>query len=152
MNLTRYCRLFCLAAMFLTGCKKYPDGPLLNLIPKESRIDAQWDVEYFSIDGYDSTAYLKSKPFYAGYSFTVNDHFASYAAGYPYNKTGTWELQNKKNDLYVHFAVYFGLPDVSVGPYGANDVVWEIRRLQERKLWLKTTYNNKVYYVKFKKI
>ena len=51
------------------SCKKYPDGPWLSLHSKEVRLCKSWDVSYFSINGYDSTPYLKNQPFYGKYRF-----------------------------------------------------------------------------------
>ena len=53
--------LLFITIVLLYGCKKYPDGPAISLLSKESRITGEWDVEYFSVNGYDSTEYLKSK-------------------------------------------------------------------------------------------
>lgn len=138
--------------IILGSCKKYPEGPLLNLVLKTTRIDGAWDVEYFSINSYDSTSYLKSQIFYGAYGFSKDEMVAIFGAPYPYNKRGYWEFKNKKNDLHIHLEPYPGSPDVSLGPYGANDVVWEIRRLTSNELWLKTTFNSKEYYVKFKHV
>jgi hypothetical protein len=156
MKLLKKIILLFIAFVFIltASCKKYPDGPLLNIYSKASRIDGTWDVEYFSINGYDSTAYLKSVGFYGRYKFSNKkdglELFAMYSAANIYTKVGYWKFQNKKKDLYIHFDVYSGLPNVSLGPYGANDVVWEIRRLKTHELWLKTVYEGREFYVKFK--
>ena len=68
-----------------------------------------------------------------------------------YNAYGYWMFLNHKKDLYIH-----QVPDSSyvhqlnMGAYTASDVVWEIRRLMDTEMWLKTTYNNKEYYLKLK--
>lgn len=143
-------------SFLIESCKKYEDGPLLNIWPKATRLDGTWDVEYFSINSYDSTAYLKSKPFYGHYTFSTKkdglELFAMYSAKNIYTKLGYWEFQNRKKDLYIHFDVFQGNPNISLGPYGANDVVWEIRRLKLKELWLKTVYDGREFYVKFKSI
>lgn len=133
-----------------TSCeKKYPDGPLLNFHSKKSRVVGYWDVESFTVDGIDSTAYLKSQPNYGWYIFYSESEFGGndqYSFQCGTSISGYWKFANKKNDLFIHLYYYNG---GAVGPYGANDVTWEIRRLETRELWLKTTYNGKIYFIKF---
>ena len=64
-----------------------------------------------------------------------------------YNGSGFWMFLNERESVYIHFNNFMG---PSLGPYRANDVVWEIRRLKHKELWLKTFYNSKEYFVKFK--
>ena len=145
-----------LVIIFYSGCKKYPDGPLISLSSKEGRISGHWDVEYFSINGYDSTTYLRSQPFYGRYFFSTEQdnrkNFFTYKnsilpATPNYNGIGFWMFLEHKEALYVHFDLY---TPPALGPYRAADVTWEIRRLKSKELWLKTTYEGKEYFVKFK--
>ena len=150
--------LIAFAYIVTASCKKYPDGPLLNIYPKASRVEATWDVEYFSINGFDSTTYLINQSFYGFYEFSVKTEvekmIAVYAAKYnsSFFKIGYWEFKNKKNDLHVHFDNNPGIAPASLGPYGANDITWEIRRLKINQLWLKTNYQGREFYLKLKKV
>jgi hypothetical protein len=142
------------SALILTGsCKKYPDGPLLSLRTKAHRIEGTWDVEYFSINGYDSTSYLKSKRFYAMYSFdnTNHNHDCFYqATNYDYHLYGIWKLEHNKENLSVFFSLSNQFKD-HLGPYRAERAIWGIRRLTEEEMWLKNTYTDgREYFVKFK--
>ena len=139
------------------GCKKYPDGPLISLRTKEHRLTGEWDVEYFSINGYDSTAYLKSKPFYGKYVFSKQEdsHGRKFFAVEPTSVThayGSWEFTNRKEDVKISCdqTNCDTLSYTTVGAYGRLNITWEIRRLKDKELWLKTTYNGKEYFVKFK--
>jgi hypothetical protein len=144
------------STFILTGsCKKYPDGPLISLRTKEHRIAGTWDVEYFSINGFDSTSYLKSQPFYGMYFFGIkNGNYivapALYGHEYPYLASGSWTLKNHKKDIEITFGIddlYSG----QIGPYRSKFAIWEIRRLTETEMWLRTIYSDgREYFVKFK--
>ena len=147
------CTLISIIIAF-SGCKKYPDGPAISLLSKESRITGEWDVEYFSIDGYDSTSYLKSQTFYGKYFLSSEmeaSHklfiFKSISDDPNDNGHGLWMFLNHKESLYINFENYHG---ASTGAYRAKSVVWEIRRLKNKELWLKTLYNGKENFIKFK--
>lgn len=151
--------LIALAIIFITSCKKYPDGPLINFESKEKRVLGIWWVNYFSIDGADSTAYLKSKPYYGCYIIYPEIVGGGKEFGYSlmdnagpnpnpnYNGAGYWMFLDHKKSIYFHFYSYV---QGACGPYRANDVTWRIMRLEDTDLWLKTTYNGKEYFVKFK--
>ena len=148
--------LFLFALLFIISCKKYPDGPLLSLHSKEHRIagsnNKKWDVSYFSINGYDSTSYLKNQSGYGKYQFEREKDgravFVCLSTDLVYGIGGYWKFSNHKNNIQVNAhslnAMHFNL-----GPYAADDQSWVIQRLTETDLWLKCTYNNKEYFVKF---
>jgi len=147
------------STFFLTeSCKKYEDGPLLNIYSKRSRVEGNWDVESFTVNGADSTEVLKSKTYYGRYEFSKEKEgkymMAFYHARYSssYFKTGHWEFKNDKNDLLIVFNDLSGVAVHSMGPYGADNVTWEIRRLKTTQLWMRTTYNGIEYYLKLKHI
>lgn len=161
MKLLKKIILLFIAFIFIISCKKYPDGPLLNLYTKKHRIMGTWDVDYFSINGYDSTAYLKSKPFYGMYWFgkgdLEHDPPALYDSNTPgYTANGHWNFESKKNFIHITFDINnnINLPNniaSKIGPYRDNNVSWEIRRLTEKEFWLKTNYTDgREYFVKFK--
>lgn len=155
-SLKNYFLAFLALGFILTAsCKKYPEGPLINLSSKLSRAAGLWDVVLYTVDGYDSTMFLKNQPAYGMYMLGDKkdglELSAHYYAENPYGKFGWWEFRNKKNDIYIHFDGRYTAP-VNLGPYGADDITWEIRKLTSEDLWLKTTFDNKVYYVKFKAI
>jgi hypothetical protein len=158
-NMTKTIELF-LSVIFLgvlvtSSCKKYPDGPLLSLWTKEHRIVGTWDVEYFSINGHDSTEYLKSKPFYGMYSFDNrnNSNYCYYnSSNENYHLYGWWQLENDKKNITIDFNIDSVYTE-QMGPYRAKSSSWEIRRLAEKEMWLKTNYSDgKEYYIKFKLI
>jgi hypothetical protein len=134
-----------------SSCKKYPDGPLLSFHTKQHRIEGVWDVTYFSINGHDSTEYLKSKNFYGMYDFFHNDDGLqlNYISDAAFSRTGYWDLNGNSKNLQINFKPGNIHPE-HLGPYRANSE-WEIRRLTEKEMWLKTFYSDgSEYFVKFK--
>jgi len=146
--------LFALSLLLINSCKKYEDGPLLSLHTKKHRIMGTWDVEYFSINNFDSTSYLKGQPFYGMYSFGKGDLWGNPGpAGYQSETSylsGNWRFEEKKEAIHITFNSYLSSDNRRVGPYRADDVIWDIRRLTEKELWLATSFNGKDYLVKFK--
>lgn len=149
-----------LAIILITSCKKYPDGPLINFHSKEKRIVGEWSVDYFSIDGVDSTGYLQAQPYYGKYGISNEidqgqKGLVFFSKDYPtpnlnpnYTCMGYWKFVNKKRSIYMHFRIYSAQGEC--GPFRANEITWDIYRLTDDDLWLKTNYNGKEYFVKFK--
>ena len=160
MKLLKQITFFFTAIILLTiaACKKYPDGPLISFQTKMYRLtNTNWDVDSFIANGHDSTAYLKSQLFYGNYYFRKpeSDNNGRFAYHPLYNSncdgSGQWEFTNNKKSIIIS-AIYstFG----HIGPFRLDDsiakVTWDIMRLTQKDLWLKTTYNGKEYFVKFK--
>jgi hypothetical protein len=145
-----------IALVTISSCKKYPDGPLLSLHSKEKRIAGSdyktWDVVYYSINGLDSTSYLQAQPYYGKFGFyskNAKDPNYFYTSGC--GTSGKWKLTNNKKDLYIYQRQRCtSVPQFNMTPYFADEVTWEIRRLTDDDLWLKTTYNSKEYLMKLK--
>jgi hypothetical protein len=148
---------FFIAIVFIAtaACKKYPDGGLSTYA--EGRICHTWNVSSFTVNGYDSTAYLKSQPFYGTYTFETpkgdnNGVFNYQSANYNYYGEGYWEFSNNKKSIGIYCVYSSG---GNIGPYRAQYITWDIMRLKgnellkNNELWLQTTYNGKVYFVKF---
>ena len=145
--------------LLFSGCKKYPEGPLINFESKLQRVDGIWDVEYFGINGYDSTANLKNWPYYGYYEFSHLDRGGHLSFSYlpighlAHNTAGYWEFQDRKNNLFVVQNQYITPSNPSFGAYAAPAVSWEIRRLMTEQLWIRTVYRDgREYYIKFKHV
>jgi len=154
--------LLALTFILASSCKKYPDGPLLSLRTKQHRICGDWKVEYFSINGYDSTAYLQSQNLYGFYVFSepkeghpgdfAYNSFGNYSndSSLWYSSEGTWEFKDNKESLHIRSRTYHS-KHFNIGAFAADNVTWEIRRLKEKEMWLKTTYiDGREYFIKFK--
>ena len=144
--------LFLVGLFFETSCKKYPNGPLLSLHSKEHRIVGTWIVDYYSINGYDSTSYLQGQPYYGKCVFykQKGDYSADFVLvsnDNNYFSSGSWWFTDNKKDLKIQQSTF---QQFYMNPYIAGLITWEIRRLTVSDLWLKTTYNGKEYFMKLK--
>jgi hypothetical protein len=143
-------------AVGISGCKKYPDGPLFSLYTRQHRVVGTWHVQYFSINGYDSTEYLKSNPLYGSYQFSKSRHgglnFVYLSNDYRNSAEGNWSFDN--NDEYIKIDVLYTIPEnkhLNIGPLGFESARWHIQRLKENEMWLKNNYSDgREYFVKFK--
>ena len=97
-----------IAVIFICSiaCKKYPDGPLLNIYTKQHRIAGSGDVEYISVNGYDYTNYLKSQLLYGKYKFWAGKgdrldggEFVYTSNDNNYISGGDWQFINNKKQL-----------------------------------------------------
>jgi hypothetical protein len=155
MKLLKQITFFFIAIVFITitACKKYPDGPRFSLYTKQQRLCNGWDVFSFTVNGYDSTAYLKSQPFYGQFGFLAqkgdNDAYFTYAAAGSYGGLGHWYFGNNKTSVQI-YCNYDSASPGTVGPYRIGIWTWDIMRLEKTELWLKTNYSGKEYFVKFK--
>ncbi|MBI4929161.1 MAG: hypothetical protein HY841_00240 [Bacteroidetes bacterium] len=161
-----YCLLFCFCTLFFTTCKKYPEGPKVSLRTKMARITGVWDVEYYEVDGIDSTSYILNSPYYYRYYFQrgpgaciskemhpldlimVNQVSQKHCCG--------WDISDSKDYIYIEvpaasqFYSFFPLGGIVKGG-------WDIQRLTNKELWLKLSdiyvkYHNHNYYMKLKKV
>ena len=133
--------------IFIAGCKKYEDGPLLSLRTAKARVTGKWEFEYFEVNGSDSTAFLKGV-------FTEPPYYAFEPEGGNGEKeafgvlcSGHWGFAEHHRYLLVNIHCSY-----AIGPYGAPEIEWRILRLTNKELWLKTDYNLKQYVVHLKKV
>ena len=116
--------------LFIEGCRKYPDDNTLTLWFKvEDKMAAAWDVNYFEVNGNDSTNYLKSNYNYGYYELYKNHHqwdsFYYFKNNNNNFMTGRWGASKDGKTFSIDFDSSFG----GVGPYGAKYINWEIRKL-----------------------
>jgi hypothetical protein len=164
MKLLKNTTLLFIASIFiLTGsCKKYPDGPLLSIHSKEHRVAGDWVVEYFSINGFDSTNHLKNHPCYGFYSFSkiengrtefsyISNGYNGSDTNYYYSSFGKWKFENNKRNITITID-YTNRPwrHFNLGIFSESQAtLWQIQRLTEKDMWLKGTYpDGREYFVK----
>jgi hypothetical protein len=155
------------AFMLTASCKKYPDGPLLSSQTKEKRVSGRWGVEYFSINGYDSTAYLKSQRYHGFYEFRRRkdgrrefgyNSYGNYGTdtSHQFYVGGMWDFRNFKNSLLIEKIDNVGAPwrHFNLGLFSENgNIFWEIRKLTENEMWLTGNYSDgREYYFRLKQI
>jgi hypothetical protein len=156
--------LFIASAFILTAsCKKYPDGPLLSLHTKAHRVDGRWNLDYLSINGYDSTSEFKNHRYYGFYQFIKEKEgrteFNYYSYGsygidtnYWYAIGGEWAFDDHKNNIRISGIFNGGQPwrHFNLGIFNESQAtLWQIQRLTEKDMWLKGTYpDGREYFVK----
>jgi len=164
---------YCLLLLFITGifstCKKYPDGPRLSLRTKMARITGVWDLEYYEVDGIDSTNYVLNSPYYCRYYFKsenkpcrgdVSDHRFNLIA-VNQSTVGSccgWDWDNNKATIGIDIIIET-TGFLAIGAYTGGGR-WDVQRLTNKELWLKMSekrwgnfvYSNRKYYMKLKKV
>jgi hypothetical protein len=123
--------LFVVAFLAVSGCKKYPDGPYISLLPKNYRLAEDWRKNKIYKNGNDiSTEYLThirheslnvDKRGNFNYYLTSDTGYLTYG--------GSWTFSPDKTVIYFS---YF------LGAQSMNDV-FLILRLKEHDLWLQQT-------------
>jgi hypothetical protein len=127
--------LFIALAMIvvLPACKKYPDGPAVSLRSKKARLANNWSIDKVLGAGLDITAaFVTDKK---NYNLEIKDDGTfteNYETGGNVNTViGTWKFSKDKKYVDMHY------PLVSFS--------WEILRLKQDELWLKSTIMGVIY-------
>ncbi len=125
--------------VLLEGCKKYPEGPAISLRSKKERVANTWKLDALISGGVDSTAYFTG--FFNDYtviltksgSYTISYSFR----GFSVTETGGWAFASGKEDLQItpKTVSYGAVPSPSV---------FQIMKLYEKELWLRSFYGNGV--------
>lgn len=118
-----YASLAGVAALSVTSCGKYEDGPKFSLLSKKSRVAGEWDVksvgsqvlgsEYGLTMTFDKDGSMK-------YTYTYGTESSSYA--------GSWDFSSDKENLVITID-------------GDIDTL-EIKRLTNKEMWLDDDYSS----------
>jgi hypothetical protein len=112
-----YASLAGVAALSVSSCGKYEDGPKFSLLTKKSRVAGEWEVksvgsqvlgaDYGLIMTFDKDGSMR-------YTYTYGNESYSYA--------GSWDFSSDKEDLVITLD---------------GDVeTFEIKRLKNKEMWL----------------
>ncbi len=151
---TAYIFLLMVIALFFTSC--YKDGG--NTFNAKSKIVGYWSVENLTVNGADSTDYLKSQPNYCEYPII----FGKYGIGRDYpptvgsecvavHSTNYWELKKHKKQITIDFREGDSTSEELI-PLIFNEglyVTWNIVRLKDEQMWLQSNIKSKEYFIKF---
>ena len=101
----------------IQGCKKYPEGPMISLNSRTSRLSNSWKVDNYKVNGDDFTSLV------SGYTeiFSTDGNY-SYKFGL-ISGTGKWVFQN--NDLEVRIT----------GTDNQSSETLFIQKLEEKQFW-----------------
>lgn len=150
--------------VFFTGCKKYPEGPNLSFRSAVKRISGVWDVETFYVNDINLTENFKSNKHYTELVIVTEDclkpSFLDFDImeinnGSPYlNYSYYWDFTNDKKNIICEYANECQSIDTLNINFNIDlfidkiDIEWQILRLTQNELWLKTEYNNNNYLLK----
>ena len=133
-----------LLAVFLPGCKKYDEGPVLSLYSKGMRVNGTWYFQSVLYNGTDSTANYPYQKLYFVYlkkteggAFTWNHNiYASTADSNPM-EGGTWKFFSDSDSLEM--IVHRNLPR-------RDSLVmrWKIHRLAYSEFWMERNVNDSI--------
>ena len=110
-----------LLTIFVTGCKKYDEGPLINLTPRNERVANTWVIDEATADGDNVTADFDNYvlTLTTGGDATLLATYTVFGADLNYDTNGTWAFQNEDEELVLDFED------------NAADGIYQIRRLTE---------------------
>jgi len=147
--------LLIVLAAITEGCKKYPDGPWISLRSAKNRLYGNYTLINYTVDGEDQlNQYYDSlcknfNIYYEGVSsyLDVCDIIGFRKDGKYSAVVWTWQLINKNKT----FKVTSSGGDIGTGPIGDNkNPSWEILRLTNKEVKMKTNFNNKEYIIDLK--
>jgi hypothetical protein len=145
------------------GCKKYPENNLWLHSPYNTIAD-DWKINYYLVDGVDSTNYQDISAYVNGTitfskgetqgTFGARDksgilslsQFAGSSGGF-----GSWELDTKKKNVRLN------LGRVSIYNVGVQKDVfrasgyWKIKKLTTKEFWITNSLGNVNFEIRFKK-
>ena len=127
---------------FISSCHKYPDGPEISVHTKTHRLANSWifrqvletDASGNTTDkttDYESMYYMFNLIFSKGNVYSLNYALNNITA---YDETGTWVYNDDKTHII--------LSKTSSGSGSGFDGDWELLKLKEKELWMKTAQSN----------
>lgn len=133
------------------GCKKYEEGPTFSLRSAKNRLYGSYTLIKYMVDGQDSLT-LYNDSIGTNFCFSKdpgNIHDICLITGD--RKDGIymsiywqWSLENRNRNLIIKV----GTGNTGIGPFGfGKKPEWEILRLTNREVKMKTNFNGKEYYV-----
>ena len=139
-----------------SSCKKYEEGPCISFRSPEKRLFGHYAITSYTINGEESLSLFND-------SLSTKVEFVRY---WQYSEISFLNdgKRNDGKDVSVdcscgfdkkHTNFYFSrcVGDIGLGPFSglSKDIKWEILKLTNKELKLKTLYNNKEYVVVMEK-
>lgn len=159
-NLMRkeYFGLLLFIVICFADCRKYPEGPCVSFKSKYSRVEGDYNVQTFLIDGADSTSQLACNTC----SFSYNKKTGKREINCCNGQNSNWDLVEEDkiivtNIIYPNAGIKTPFPitkiccPVSNWTTNISDLRWEIQKLTNKEMWLKTAIKEREYYLKLKK-
>ena len=145
--------LVALLLTLLTSCHKYPKDPFLSLKRPEKRILGRYKLIHYYVNGVDSVGNSRYH-FYSSDNhiiFHANISIAYHTDNGPYigDRTGVADFRKYKKALYITISDEF--PQNIVNIFVIFRSTWDILKLYNNELWLKSTINGSTYEIHLKK-
>jgi hypothetical protein len=147
-----------LISVLFNSCKKYEDGPLISLRSPLNRLLGEWEVYYFEIDGLDNTLNYQNDC-KCNFRFHSEKHDAIYFSFLNckdnYTVGGRFNLNNES--LTIESGNAYNANNLTdslnfIGPIKTwNTVVYDVKRLKNKDLWVTCDEGNTNCYIKLKK-
>ena len=149
------------------GCK-YEDGPLFSLVSIPDRISGDYHIESVTQNGYNQKQHTDSLHI----DYLHLDNNTTYSGGYggfwmtfkdsTQKIPSYWALSSGSRKTKIVFGIFGCLLTNTSVPFqplpgylsdgSCDDPAWEISKLSNTRMWLKITFNGKIYEVHLKKI
>jgi len=142
-----------LIASLAGACKKYDEGPWLSLRSAENRLYGAYTLTQYTVNGTDSLS-LYNDSLGLIFWFMYDDVNSiklciidrSRKDGGWATLNWKWRFKNKNKVIDIESA---GGSTNGTGPFGINKLPeWEILRLTNKEIKMKTNYNYKEYLIK----
>lgn len=142
----------------ISSCSKFEDGPCISFKSKEKRLQGEWLLKYWTVDGVDSLQYWNNY-FANECKFNFNPWNGNYAPLYI-----EWGIDT--SHYYYVFGAYDGFVDEYLSlsafkpgenstafplnflayPHPNNTLVeWTVKKLEYKEVWFSMNVNNKTY-------
>lgn len=111
----------------VTGCQKYPEGPLVSIRTKTERVANQWKVGQALDNGSDVTSnynMFELRLTKKG-GATLSLKYTALGSTLEYTTEGQWSFVNNKEDISFDY------------DNNDADAVYRILKLEEEEMWLK---------------
>lgn len=142
---------------FLPSCMKYEEGPCISFRSKENRIEGEWMLKYWTVNGIDSLAYWndyfgneciftfeKCKGDICVYSsnWGTDSNYYKVSGTYgKFSKNYLGPISFTQDSLSSAFPLWFMHDPKPRGTY----IEWTILRLKYEELWFQMNVGGSVY-------
>ena len=152
----KQCIILLLITLTLAACR-YDEGPMLSFRKVEDRVQKHFTLVEFTKDGVDMTQELADSCGAEWWFLTKQE-----ASGkvnnlmvYPPDSIvpyrGDYLISDNKKNIEMKFPAPFNPYYIGIEPFkGDVYTIWRIERLTKEDMWLKCSYHNSDYYLKFK--
>jgi len=138
MKLKRKLFVIALALMVVVpGCKKYEEGPLIDLYSKPKRVQGKWYFDKVTINGEDSSSRYRNgmvefglyEKDWGGFVWTFNAYTQQFSE--TNFKGGVWRFLADKDSFQMKF--------IDPATQDSTFFRWKIKRLAYNEFWLERT-------------